>query len=127
MLNFDCSGCPKILWAFLIRVEPLKWMYKSRYRIDGFPFNDFYGEKIGKISNQYLSVEYLQEGGPHIPRLYLADNEENLFAEAPGFDLPTEYGIYHFRGGHRFCHAPEYVPRSYIPDQEGLSYEMLPD
>jgi hypothetical protein len=88
---------------------------------------DFYSEPTGRVSNQFISIEYLTQGGPHIPRVSLTGTNENLFAETPGFDLETTYGIYHFRGGHRFCHAPEYVPRTYIPDNDGLSLEMMPD
>ena len=89
--------------------------------------DNFYGEPTGKISNQTISIEYLTVGGPHIPRLLLTGSNQNLFAETPGFILDTQYGTYHFRGGHRFCHAPEFVPRSYIPDNDGLSLEMFPN
>jgi len=54
-------------------------------------------------------------------------SEENLFAETPGFEMETRFGVYHFRGGHRFCHAPEHPQRSYIPDNDGLSLEMQPN
>jgi hypothetical protein len=87
----------------------------------------FYGEPTGRISNQFITVEYLMNGGPHIPRVVFNRTEENLFAETPGFDLKTQFGIYHFRGGHRFCHAPESIPRTYIPDNDGVSIEMQPD
>jgi len=88
---------------------------------------EFFGEPVGRISNQFLTVEYLMKGGPHIPRILWNGSEENLFAETPGFKIESKYGIYHFRGGHRFCHAPEVFPRSYIPDNDGLSLEMQPD
>jgi hypothetical protein len=89
--------------------------------------HDFYGEPTGRISNQFITIEYLMNGGPHIPKVVFNGTDENLFAETPDFDLETKYGIYHFRGGHRFCHAPEDDIRSYIPDNDGLSLEMQPD
>ena len=38
----------------------------------------------------------------------------------------TPYGDYYFRGGHRIWHAPEAMPRTYIPDGE-LQITELPD
>ena len=40
--------------------------------------------------------------------------------------IPTPYGDFHFRGGHRLWHAPEAMPRTYIPDAEPTVTE-LPD
>ncbi len=45
--------------------------------------------------------------------------------------VPTPFGDFHFRGGHRLWHAPENMPRTYIPDtpvtvtdlQDGLLLE----
>ena len=40
----------------------------------------------------------------------------NLLADIGDFFVPTPYGNYYFRGGHRLWHSPEAMPRTYIPD-----------
>lgn len=32
--------------------------------------------------------------------------------------IPTPYGDFHFQGGHRLWHAPEAMPRTYIPERD---------
>jgi hypothetical protein len=41
--------------------------------------------------------------------------------------VATPFGDYHFRGGHRLWHAPEGMPRSYIPDDKGARVEEIED
>ena len=41
--------------------------------------------------------------------------------------MSTPYGDFFFRGGHRLWHAPETLPRTYIPDNDGVSIEELSD
>ena len=40
--------------------------------------------------------------------------------------LATPYGDFYFRGGHRLWHAPEAMPRTYIPDNEGAVTTEIP-
>lgn len=79
------------------------------------------------LENGFLRMEALTTAGPRITHLS-AFGSSNLLAvmdaEAKEF---TPYGEYHFMGGHRLWHAPEAMPRSYIPDNDGLTTEDLPD
>ena len=54
----------------------------------------------------------------------------NMLAEISDLDfppIPTPYGEFHMRGGHRLWHSPEAMPRTYIPDSEKLTITDLPD
>ncbi len=41
--------------------------------------------------------------------------------------ISTPYGDFHFHGGHRLWHAPEALPRTYIPDVGEMAITDLPD
>lgn len=79
------------------------------------------------IENQHLRLEYLSQAGPRIVRLFLAGSEENQLVEIPDISQDTPYGAYLFLGGHRLWHAPEALPRTYIPDDKGLEVEKFSD
>jgi len=87
---------------------------------------DFYGLPTRVLQNQHLRLEFLAEAGPRIVRLSLADSDDNLLAELPDFKVPTVYGDYHFRGGHRLWHAPEASPRTYVLDDQGVTVDETP-
>ncbi len=87
--------------------------------------SDFQGLPTRILNNGLLSLEFLAEAGPRIVRLS-AFGKDNLFANIPT-TVSTPYGDFFFRGGHRFCHAPEAFPRTYIPDNDGVSIEELTD
>ena len=89
--------------------------------------SDFYGLPTNHLENRFLRLEYLAQAGPRLVRLFLAGSHENLFAELPKFVIDTPYGEFYFRGGHRLWHSPEGMPRTYIPDNEGLVVEELAD
>lgn len=84
---------------------------------------DFYGLPTVSIGNDRLRIDVLAEAGPRIVRLVLAGSTDNQLAEVPSQTWETPYGTYSIRGGHRLWHAPEAFPRSYIPDDEGLTIE----
>lgn len=87
---------------------------------------DFHGYPVRRLSSRFLELDCLTTAGPRIVRLrYRASG--NLLAEVPGITVPTPYGDYHYLGGHRLWHAPEQMPRSYVPDEEGLVVSDLPD
>ena len=88
---------------------------------------DFYGLATRIICNQHLRLEFLADAGPRIVRLMLARSDENLLAEVPDIHWTTPYGEYYLRGGHRLWHAPEAVPRSSVPDNDGLTIEERDD
>ena len=85
--------------------------------------SDFYGLPTRGIENKHLRVEFLAEAGPRIVRLFLAGSDENQLVELPDLKLETPHGDFFMRGGHRLWHAPEAMPRTYIPDNEGLAVE----
>lgn len=88
---------------------------------------DFHGLPVGVLSSPHLRVEYLATAGPRLVRLFLAGVEGNLLAEVPGWGWETPYGRYYPYGGHRLWCAPESMPRTYIPDSDGLTVEELAD
>jgi hypothetical protein len=73
-----------------------------------------------------LELEYLEDAGPRIVGLRYKGSA-NLLASVPEISIPTPYGDYHYLGGHRLWYAPEAMPRSYIPDEDGLTVSELPD
>jgi hypothetical protein len=87
--------------------------------------SDFQGLPTRILNNGLLSLEFLAEAGPRIVRLS-AFGKDNLFADIPTTVI-TPYGDFFFRGGHRLWHAPEALPRTYIPDNDGMSIEELTD
>jgi hypothetical protein len=87
--------------------------------------SDFQGLPTRTLKNDLVSLEYLAGAGPRIVRLS-AFGKENLFADIPT-SVRTTYGDFFYRGGHRLWHAPESLPRTYIPDDDGVSIEELPD
>lgn len=86
----------------------------------------FHGLPTRTLDNGYLRLEFLVSAGPRIVRLFAAGSETNLFAEVPNSRILTPYGEYQFFGGHRLWHAPEAMPRSYLPDNEGLAATEIP-
>ena len=77
------------------------------------------------LKNSFLEIEYL----PHALRIagLTPKGKKNLLADL-SYQAPvaTPYGDFYFRGGHRLWHAPEAMPRTYIPDTE-LKITDLPD
>ena len=69
------------------------------------------------LKNNFLEIEYLTDSlrisglTPKGKTNLLVD----LSHQAP---VPTPYGDFYFLGGHRLWHAPEAMPRTYIPDTE---------
>jgi hypothetical protein len=88
---------------------------------------DFYGLPTGTLENGFVRLEYLATAGPRLVRLFLNGVAENQLAEVPGWGWDTPYGRFLPRGGHRLWHAPEAMPRTYVPDDEGLVVEKLAD
>src|SRR5512143_3203254 len=86
--------------------------------------NDFYGYPTRRASSKFLELDCLATAGPRIVRLKYKGSE-NLLAEVPEISVPTPLGDYHYLGGHRLWHAPEALPRSSVPDEEGLYVAQL--
>ena len=81
---------------------------------------DFFGYTTRILSSRFLELEILENAGPRIVRLSYKGSL-NLFAELPEISVPTPSGNFHYLGGHRLWHAPESMPKSYIPDDNTLS------
>lgn len=86
---------------------------------------EFYGLQTRQLTSRFLTVEYLETAGPRIVRLKYKGSA-NLFAELPNKTVPTPYGTLHLWGGHRLWHAPEAMPRTYLPD-DNVAVADLPD
>ncbi|MGB8215336.1 MAG: hypothetical protein WCE68_17440 [Anaerolineales bacterium] len=84
--------------------------------------SDFHGLPTGILENIRLRLAYLKTAGPRILWFSLQGGP-NLLAEVPESALETRLGVYHFRGGHRLWCAPESIPDTYAPDNEGLEVE----
>src|SRR5512132_1484550 len=79
----------------------------------------------GVLKNGFLQVEYLTDA----LRIsgFTPAGKSNLFVQlSESASAPTPYGRFYFRGGHRLWHAPEAMPRTYIPDTE-VKVTELPD
>ena len=69
------------------------------------------------LKNDFLQIEYLTNS-LRIMGLTPA-GKPNLLADISDRPpVPTPYGDFHFLGGHRLWHAPENMPRTYIPDSD---------
>ena len=89
--------------------------------------NDFNDLPTRVLDNGFIHLEALAHAGPRIMRLSAFGSPNLLAVLTPNENRITAYGEYHFMGGHRLWHAPEALPRSCIPDDDGLTTEDLPD
>jgi hypothetical protein len=67
------------------------------------------------LINDFLQLEYLTDS-LRIMGLTPAGKANMLADISDRPPISTSYGDYHFLGGHRLWHAPEAMPRTYIPD-----------
>ncbi|HMV29093.1 MAG TPA: hypothetical protein PKE23_06875 [Anaerolineales bacterium] len=78
------------------------------------------------LKNNFFELEYLTHSlrisgiTPHGKTNLLAD----LSHQPP---VPTPYGDFYFRGGHRLWHAPEAMPRTYVPDTGEIKITNIPN
>jgi hypothetical protein len=79
-----------------------------------------------RLSNSQVELVITTEVGPRIIR-YGLHGEANIFGEFPeqaGLQGGDEWRIY---GGHRFWHAPEGIPRTYVPDNFPIQHAFIDD
>ncbi len=77
------------------------------------------------LKNDFLQIEYLTDSLRIIG--LMPPGKTNLLADIRDFaPIPTPYGDFHFRGGHRLWHSPEAMPRTYIPNSP-VTITPLPD
>jgi len=68
------------------------------------------------LESALFSLLVTQSVGPRIISLRF-NGGDNLFAELPDFVTGRPGGeFFRFYGGHRLWHAPENMPRTYVPD-----------
>jgi len=78
------------------------------------------------LSNDFLELEYLTDS-LRITGLR-PKGKKNLFADLSQHPpISTDYGDFYFHGGHRLWHAPESMPRTYLPDDNQLKITELDD
>ncbi len=78
------------------------------------------------LKNDFLQIEYFT-ASQRITGLSLT-GKPNMLADISGTPpIPTPWGDFHFRGGHRLWHAPEAMPRTYAPDTGKMKITDLPD
>jgi hypothetical protein len=73
-----------------------------------------------RLSNSSVQLILATDYGPRI-LLYAPVNsrpDDNVFATVPALGLKSELGEWRLRGGHRLWHAPEAIPRTYVPDND---------
>ncbi len=85
---------------------------------------DFHGLSTYVLENKFLRIETLTASA-RIVRLIPA-GKSNLFADLGNQKLATPYGDFYYRGGHRFWHSPEAMPRTYLPDNDGAIISEVP-
>ena len=80
-----------------------------------------------ELKNSFLSLKVTQSVGPRI--IFLEFNGRgNIFAELPDVKNELPDGrIYSFYGGHRLWHSPENIPRTYNPDDEEVTVNLVPN
>ena len=71
----------------------------------------------GMLKNKFLDVEY-STASLRVTGLALTGKANMLVDLSDAPPISTPFGDFHFEGGHRLWHAPEAMPRTYIPDQE---------
>ena len=80
-----------------------------------------------RMSNGTVELILSTDYGPRIMRYAFAGSGDNgnVFATlnhvAP---LKTDLGSWYIRGGTRFWHAPEGIPRTYVPDNTPIQYKI---
>jgi hypothetical protein len=69
------------------------------------------------LKNDFLQIEYSTDS-LRVTGL-IPTGKSNLLVDLSGAPpVSTPYGEFHFEGGHRLWHAPEAMPRTYIPERD---------
>ena len=79
-----------------------------------------------RLSNGTVEAIVTTDIGPRVIRYGFAGGE-NMLAELPDESVKTEYGVWKPWGGHRLWHAPEAIPRTYVPDNTPIGFQALGD
>ena len=76
-----------------------------------------------RLSNDTVEVVVTTDVGPRIIR-YGFLGGDNALGECPETKVETELGEWRPWGGHRLWTAPEALPRSYVPDNSPIPFEV---
>ncbi len=79
-----------------------------------------------RLTNGVIEAIVTTAIGPRIIR-YGFTGEENILGEVPETIIKTAFGDWKPWGGHRLWTAPEANPRSYVPDNGAIEYELQGD
>ena len=80
--------------------------------------------KCLKLSNGVIEVVTTVDLGPRIIGFNFVGGENILNPIGKKDPNKTPYGEFYTYGGHRLWHAPEGIPRSYVPDNDPIKYEI---
>ena len=78
-----------------------------------------------KLTNGTVDVLVTLDVGPRVIFYGFVGEENNLAELGPGPANKHELGEWRPWGGHRLWHAPEVMPRSYLPDNAPVSSEII--
>ena len=78
-----------------------------------------------KLSNGEVEVIATTDIGPRIIRYSFVGGDNMLAELGPEAVKKTELGEWHAWGGHRLWHAPEELPRTYVPDDSPIKAEKV--
>lgn len=76
-----------------------------------------------RLSNGDVDVVVTTDVGPRVVR-YGFEGAGNVLGEVPDAKVETEWGDWRPLGGHRLWVAPEAMPRSYVPDNAAVEFEI---
>jgi hypothetical protein len=92
--------------------------------IEKIKYNDW--EHNVRLSNGIIELVATLDVGPRIIRFGFP-GEANFFKEFPEELGKSGEKDWKIRGGHRFWHAPEAIPRTYVLDNSAVSFEKIND
>jgi len=110
-----CLGIAVVSGAALAASNPVK-IEKSKYSTYG---------NVYKMSNETVELLVTLDMGPRIIFYGFSGGENNLAELGPDSVVHSELGDWHPWGGHRLWHAPESIPRSYVPDDGPVDSEII--
>jgi len=79
-----------------------------------------------RLSNGAVEAIVTTDIGPRIIR-YGFPGADNILGECPDAVVTTALGDWRPWGGHRLWTAPEGIPRSYVPDNAPIEFDVLDD
>ena len=89
-----------------------------------------------EITNGEIDLVATLDFGPRIIRFGVVGGPNEFFEDLndelslngnDAFDIFGEEGYWHIYGGHRLWTSPEALPRSYYPDNEPVTYTVIPN